>query len=131
MLSMGSNVSEVKLLEALFDVPWPPFGLRKNKKLFQYGLLWTLASNVAGLAATMIQREASDEIRLSTQLLGTNRFHRYAPLDQGFGTVLGLLLDPRRVLKDAGLKAEELWNGPASGLLRQWVEQNWMKDPDN
>lgn len=130
MLSMGSDLSSVKLLQALFDVPWPLFG-RKNKKLYQYGLLWSLASNVMGLAETMIQREASDEIRLSTQLLGTNRFHRYAPLEQGFGTVLGLLLDPRKAIRDAAKKAEELWNEPESGNLRRWAEQNWMKNPDD
>jgi hypothetical protein len=131
MLSMGSEVSRVKLLQALFNVPWPPFGLRKNKKLFQYGFLWSLASNVVGLAATMIQREASDEVRLSTQLLGTNRFHRYAPLEQGAGAVLGLLLDTRKTIREAVLKAEELWIGPASGPLRRWAEQSWMKDPDD
>jgi hypothetical protein len=129
MVSMGCGIQPQSFVRELYAVPWPPFGLQKNKNLYQYGLLWTLASNVSGLLATAIQRQATDDSLFAMQLLGAERFIRFAPEEAGLATVLTLTFAPKQFLVAAEERANALWEGIQGANLSSWVQLFWMRNP--
>jgi hypothetical protein len=102
--------------------------LRKNKDLNQYGLLWSVASSVSGLLATMIQRQCTDQSLFALQLLGYNRIFRFAPYDAGPSTLLGLI-NPKSFNEEAQKRADHLWEEGEVTNLSGWIQNFWMKNP--
>jgi predicted acylesterase/phospholipase RssA len=127
LLSMGSNVQPDELTRTLFSIPWPP--LRKDKQLYQYGMLWTVSTCVTWILASMIQRQASDECRFAMQLLGADRFFRFAPENTGYTSVLSFLLSPERFLESVQERVQNFWAEGQAMCLFNWIQNYWMKNP--
>ena len=129
MLSMGSDVFVPKPIQDMLSVSWPPFGLKKDPVLNQYGLLWSQIAKVSWVLTALIQRQATDESRFARMLLGDQRFLRFSPIAAGVGTIMEMLLTPGRFLESARRQAEAALQGEAMARLDAWVENYWMRNP--
>jgi hypothetical protein len=138
LLSLGCHSERTwttRIVRELFSIDWPPFGLKKNKQLNQYGALWMVFSNLNGLIATL-QRQATDQSRFTTQLLGTERYFRFEPIMNDLGTVFDFMWNTERALEHSSAVANEVWERllveyrkPGGDGLLHWIENFWMKDP--
>jgi len=129
MLSIGCDVPNQTIVRSVYSIPWPPFGLQKNKNLYEYGLLWLLASNVSWILASMVQRQASDDSLFAMQLIGYERFFRYSTGYEGFLAICRLMLTPRKFIQAAQEQANALWQGVSGAALSGWVQNFWMCNP--
>jgi hypothetical protein len=134
LLSLGCRVNPIitKKWKKLFDLGGP-------EKYPQYGLLWMLFSLLAAPAG-LIQRDAEINGDIAKKLLGSSRYYRFTPPMAIGRTILGVMVDPDKVIQRAETEAQRLWDCVRHRLtncsvdqseepLLTWIERVWMKDP--
>ncbi len=157
LLSLGSMTSRTQgipnngLIQRMFKLKWPPFGLQKDDEFFEYGVPWALVgSMLAGLA--ILDRQSTDHDMFLRKLLGYERFRRAEATIPSVRYVMNAMLDTDRVLCDVSDHAEGFWDHefrryeglPIPGVLTgekssqdkaycflRWVQDCWMEVPAN
>jgi hypothetical protein len=125
-LSYHDHALPARLINKLFSIPWPPLPGRSHAHTFEYGWLWYLIAGLQGLLA-LIQGSSLDGRFTTTQILGSERYHRFQPKIDAIDLVLKVMRDSSAADREASAMATTAL--AEDSTLVPWIDEHWYRAP--